>query len=112
MGYRNLIVDYYSDCNNLVDTLSRLCNSYRLLVGAAGELNQITLAKKSDVKKALKRAEETGELIDEVLDVLEHSNAVYLDYCNIETQIIKSKIAIENIKGEIDEALKPEKKEV
>ena len=58
MPHRKIIEEYCVDINNLADLLAKLVNSYRLLIGGAGELNTIALAHKKDVKDALKRVNE------------------------------------------------------
>lgn len=106
MGRRKLIQDYYSDLNNLVLLLSSLTNSYRLLIGGADELNKIALAKKKDVKEAIERAEEVGEIIDRIIIVLEGATCTYTDYCNVKAEVIKGKLEAKHILTEIDEELK------
>lgn len=106
MANRKIIQDYYTDINNLADLLTKLTNSYRLLIGGAGELNVIALSSKHDVKKAIKRAAELGDVIDDIIDVLEKSGYSYLDYCKIKSQIIEDRVEMEYILTEIDEELK------
>lgn len=106
MGHRKVIQSYYSDINNLADFLAKLVNSYRLLIGGAGELNQIALAKKSEVKKALDRADDLGDVIDDVIKALDCIGYNYIDYCKIKAQIIKSRNQFQYIETEIDEELK------
>jgi hypothetical protein len=103
---RKLIETYYVDINNLADLLNKLVNSYRLLIGGADELNKIALSKRKDVKEALKRADELGEIIDTLILTLEKASHNYLDYCSIKSEIIKCKIESSNIHTEIDDALK------
>ncbi|MEG2018685.1 MAG: hypothetical protein RR128_09545, partial [Clostridium sp.] len=73
MAHRRVMETYYKDVNNLADLLSKLVNSYRLLIGGANELNGIALASKNDIKEALKRARDLGDIIDGVIDTLEVS---------------------------------------
>ncbi|MCT8975862.1 hypothetical protein N4T77_04550 [Clostridium sp. CX1] len=105
MPHRKIVEDYYGDINNLADLLSKLVNSYRLLIGGAGELNGIALAHKKDVKDALKRVNELGDIIDDVIDVLDKSSYSYMDYCKLKAQIVESKIQVEYIETEIGEEL-------
>ncbi|MHB8170396.1 MAG: hypothetical protein ACYDG6_02500 [Thermincolia bacterium] len=60
--------------------LEKLVTSYKLLVSAADEFNRITKktppgaitkASHRDVKKAIQRAADLGEIIDEVIEVLD-----------------------------------------
>jgi hypothetical protein len=103
---RKLIETYYVDINNLADLLGKLVNSYRLMIGGADELNKIALSKRKDVKEALKRADELGEIIDSVIEALEGASHNYLDYCSIKSEIVKGKMASHHIQTEIDEELK------
>ena len=54
------------DIRILLDILNPLVSSYRLLVGAADEFNGITLAHKSDLEAAIKRADDMGDIIDDI----------------------------------------------
>lgn len=106
MGRRKVVETYYSDLNNLADLLGKLVNSYRLLIGGADELNKIALAKKKEVKEALNRADELGEIIDNIIIALERASYSYVDYCSIKSEIIKGKLTSDNIETEIDDDLK------
>lgn len=101
-----MIENYYIDINNLTDLLGKLVNTYRLLIGGADELNKIALARRKDVKEALERADELGEVIDGIIDALEKAAFGYLDYCSIKSEIIKGKMDSHHIHTEIDEELK------
>ncbi|NMM61499.1 hypothetical protein HBE96_02045 [Clostridium sp. P21] len=106
MAYRKIIEDYYNDTNNLTDYLSKLVNSYRLLVGAAGELNDIALAHKKEVRKAINTSNDLLNVIDEVIDVLEKTSFGYMDYCKIKGKIMQSTMQVQYIQTEIDNELK------
>ncbi|WP_415874220.1 hypothetical protein [Clostridium sp.] len=82
-----------------------MVNSYRLLIGGADELNKIALSRKSDVRDALKRADKLGDIIDEIIDMLEKSSNGYLDYCELKSDIIKGKLNEGYIYTEIEEDL-------
>lgn len=103
-----MIETYYVDINNLADLLSKLVNSYRLLIGGADELNKIALSNRSEVKEALKRADELGEVIDDVIKAIDKSSYGYLDYCVIKSEAIKGKMDLKHIHTELDEELKLE----
>ena len=102
MGDRRLIENYYLDYYNLIDILSKLTNDYRLLIGGAGEINQIALAHKKDVKKALKRVRVVGNMIDDILEILEKTEISYFDYCKIKADIVKEKLEFQYVKTEIE----------
>lgn len=103
MGSRKVIQTYYTDINNLTDLLGKMVNSYRLLIGGADELNKMALSKKKDVKDALKRAGKLGDIIDEIIDILESSSIHYAEYCDLKSDIIKAKIDANYIYTEIEE---------
>lgn len=105
MGHRKVIETYYKDVNNLTDLLGKLVSSYRLLIGAADELNKIALSKKSDVRDALKRAEKLGETIDDLIKILEDTSFNYGAYCQLKSDVIKEKINVDHIVTEIQEDL-------
>lgn len=105
MGSRKVIQSYYTDINNLTDLLGKLVNSYRLLVGGADELNKIALSKKSQVKDALDRADKLGDIIDDIIKILERSSNGYVDYCELKSEIIKGRINEGYIFTEIEDDL-------
>lgn len=106
MSGRKLIENYYIDINNMADLLGKLVNSYRLLIGGADELNKIALSKRKDVKDALKRADELGDIIDNIITTLEKTSHSYLNYCSLKAEIIESKMGSHHINTEIDDELK------
>jgi hypothetical protein len=101
-----VIQNYYNDINNLTEILTKLVTSYRVLIGSADELNKIALAKKGDVKGALKRADNLGDIIDKTIKVLDEASYSYLDYCKIKTEVIKCRLQVEYIEIEVEEDLK------
>jgi hypothetical protein len=106
LAHRRVVQNYYSDINNLADILIKLVSSYRQLIGGAEELNRITLAKKGEVKDALKRADNLGDIIDETIKVLDNASYSYMSYCTMKTEVMKCKLQIEYIETEIDQDLK------
>lgn len=106
MAHRRVVQNYYNDVNNLAEILTKLVGSYRALIGGADELNRIALSKKSDVKDALKRAEDLGDIIDEAIKVLDEASFSYMSYCRMKTEVIKCKLQIEYIETEIEEDLR------
>lgn len=83
-----------------------MVNSYRLLIGGAGEINQITLARKGEVRDALRRADKLGESIDEIIKTIEYMQSQYIDYCKLKASILEDGIQKEYVETEIDEELK------
>lgn len=104
---RKVIENYHIDISNLTELLCKLVNSYRLLIGGAEELNSIALASKKDVKKAIHRADELGEVIDKMIDCLEDSSEEYLNYCKIKCEVMHCKVSAESIKAEIEQVINP-----
>lgn len=102
MGNRKIIEDYCIDINNLTDVLTKTVASYRLLVGAADEYNKIALANKSEVKRALKRANKLGEVVDDLIEVLDDVVDGYENYCRLKGRIIKGRMEDQYILTEID----------
>lgn len=105
MGSRKVVETYYADINNLADLLTKLVNSYRLLIGGADELNKIALASKGQIKDSLKRVDKLGDLIDEVIDALEESSHSYLEYCYLKSNLIKGRVNEACLITEIQEKL-------
>ncbi|MDZ5035333.1 hypothetical protein, partial [Clostridium perfringens] len=91
MGYKDLIRGQYNEINNLTNLLSSMVNSYRLLIGGANELNNISEAKKSQVKEAVERADDLGDIIDEIIKTIEECSTSYTKYCKIKKQFIEEK---------------------
>lgn len=63
----NLAGYYHHRIREVTSLLTSLVNSYRMLVDAADQFNRIALAHRDDVKEAVDRAEELGDIVDEVL---------------------------------------------
>jgi hypothetical protein len=67
-----------NEVEELSNILNGLTNSYRVLVDAAEEFNHISFSSKDDVNDAVDRADDVGELIDEVIDTLGYKLKAYL----------------------------------
>ena len=105
MSYGQLMKNQYNDVNNLTTLLNSLVNSYRLLIGGAYELNNISEARKSEVKVAVKRVDNLGEIIDEIIKALDECNTSYVKYCKIKKGFIDEKSSKDNILTEINNDL-------
>lgn len=105
MAYREIIKDNFEELNNLSDLLGKFVNSYRLLIGGAGELNTIALAKKDEVKDALDRAEDVGCVIDDLVKSIEGSCKCYFKYTKIKNEFILAKTQKDTILTEVDNEL-------
>lgn len=79
----------------LTGLLASLVNSYRIMIGAADEFNRMSIAKQSDVKDAIERAKDLGDIIDDVIKRLDRKMDDYLDavcLCDFEVQLLRSGI--------------------
>ncbi|KEI03317.1 hypothetical protein [Clostridium botulinum] len=105
MGSRKVIESYKVDINGLADLLGKLVSSYQALIGSSAQLNGMAASRKSQVKDTLQKAGEIGEMIDEIIKVLEEASNNYLDYCELKSEIIKTTINENYIIAEINEEL-------
>jgi hypothetical protein len=102
---RKIMEDYCTDICNLVDILNKLTNSYRLLIGGAGELNSIGLARKNQIRDAIDRAVDLGNIIDKVMKSLDKSSCAYFDYCELKCKFLNNKVIEAYVLTEINEEL-------
>ncbi|CDG02539.1 Putative uncharacterized protein [Clostridium chauvoei JF4335] len=79
-----------------------MVNSYRLLIGGASELYNISLVKKSDVKDAIDRVDKLGEIIDDLIGTIQNCGGSYFKYCEIMSKYIKAQTDKDAILTEID----------
>ena len=105
MKYRKLIDEQSQDITVISQLLKTYVDSYRLLIGGASELYNVNLAKKSEVKKALDRVSELGELIDKLIVSLDKCESGYIKYCKIKSDYIAIKSDKDVILTEIDNEL-------
>lgn len=106
MSRRTIVEDYYLDLNSLAELLSKLTNSYRLLIGGAEELNTVALATKKDVKNAINRANELGKIIDRLINTIGKADYSYSEYCKLKNEIMEARLNLEYIENEMEEQLK------
>ena len=105
MKYQQLMKEYYVDINNLNQLLKTMVDSYRLLIGGAAELNNIYEAKSSYVKEAVHRANELGDIIDNVINLLDECGETYFKYCALIGDYILKKSDDKVILTEVDDEL-------
>ena len=103
--YKELFDTYFLQIDNLIKLQSKYIESYRLLIGSAGELNNIGLVKKKDIKKSIDRANQMGDIIDEALDAIEKAQCCYLEYIRLQSDIITLKTEKKLILEEVDNEL-------
>lgn len=106
MRFNDLAKKQYEDIDNLSVLLKNYVDVYRLLIAGASELYGVNLAEKSEVKKALERVENVGELIDKLISTLERCEGSYLKYCKIKNEYITVSTEKDKIFTEIDNELK------
>jgi hypothetical protein len=56
----------YKEIKALNDILTPMASSYRLMAGAAEELNRIALAHRRDVEDAIDRADDMGHIVEDI----------------------------------------------
>lgn len=105
MKFDDLAKKQYEDIDNLSGLLKSYIESYRLLIGGAAELYNVNLAKKSEVRKTLDRAEKVGELIDTLINTLDRCEGSYFKYCKIKNDYISASTEKSKIFTEIDNEL-------
>jgi hypothetical protein len=102
MRFDHLAKKQYDDIANLSVLLKNYVDAYRLLIGGASELYNVNIAKKSEVKKALDRVEQLGDLIDKIVGTLDKCEGSYLKYCKIKNDYITISTEKDKIFTEID----------
>lgn len=105
MKFDHLAKKQYDDIANLSVLLKNYVDAYRLLIGGASELYNVNIAKKSEVKKALDRVEQLGDLIDKIVGTLDRCEGSYLKYCKIKNDYITISTEKDKIFTEIDNEL-------
>lgn len=105
---KHLMDTQYEDLMNLTELLKRLVDSYRLLIGGAAELNNIYPRKKSDVEDALDRVDEVGEVIDDLIKVIETHGEKYLEYIHLKNKVINTKYEKKIMEKELNNVIQTE----
>lgn len=106
MKFEDLAKRHYQDIDNLSVLLKNYVDVYRLLIAGAAELYSVNLTGKSEVKKALDRVEQVGELIDKLVGTLDKCEGAYLKYCKLQNDYIVMSTEKDKIFTEIDNELK------
>ena len=112
MKFDDLARKQYDDIANLSVLLKNYVDSYRLLIGGASELYNVNIAKKSEVKKALDRVDQVGELIDKLINTLDKCEVSYFKYCKIKNDYITISTEKDKIFTEIDNELNLQNSEI
>jgi hypothetical protein len=106
LSNRTIVEDYFFDLNSLAELLAKLTNSYRLMIGGAEELNTVALATKKDVKNAINRANELGEIIDRLIITIDKAGDSCNQYCKLKNEVLEARLNIKYIENEMEEELK------
>lgn len=105
MGHTEVFRKHFNEVNNLSSILNSYANTYRLLVGAAGELNNISKVRKRDLDEALDRVDEMGKIIDSVLEVIKENEEAYIKYIKLKSKVITEKASKDMILTEVEQDL-------
>lgn len=112
MKFDDLAKKQYDDIANLSILLKNYVDAYRLLIGGASELYNVNIAKKSEVKKALDRVDQVGDLIDKLINTLDKCEVSYFKYCKIKNDYITISTEKDKIFTEIDNELNLQNSEI
>jgi hypothetical protein len=105
MKFDDLAKKQYEDIVNLSVLLKNYVDAYRLLIGGASELYNVNIVKKSEVRKAIDRVEQLGDLIDKLIGTLDRCEGSYFKYCKIKNDYISISTEKDKIFTEIDNEL-------
>ena len=105
MGYDKIIQSHYEDLNNLSSLLRNYIEIYRLLISSTSELNSTSATKRSELKHALSRIDDIGEIIDELLKVIKKCEGSYFKYCFLKNEVILQNTEKDKIMTEIHSEL-------
>ena len=106
MSRRMIIESYSKDIAMTVDQLTKFVGVYKTLIDSASSVNSITIASKTDVKEALKRARKVGDIIDEIIDSLDYGMCTWSKYLKLKTEYIHAGLDMGYIESQIDEDLR------
>ncbi|MDK0981068.1 hypothetical protein ACOT7R_08395 [Clostridium perfringens] len=105
MGQIEIFRKHFKEVNDLSSVLSSYANTYRLLVGAAGELNTIAKVRKRDLDDALDRVDEMGKIIDSILEAIKENEEAYIKYIKLKSKFIMEKASKDVILTEVEQDL-------
>lgn len=104
-AYKELYDAYFTEINNICEMLGKYVSVYRTLIDGASALNNIAFSKKSDIKKALKRANTMGDIIDELIDAIGEVDFCYLDYLQSKAGYIAHNVPKSSVFSELGSGL-------
>lgn len=103
--YKELYDGYFTEINNICEMLGKYVSVYRTLIDGANALNNIAFSKKSEIKKALKRANAMGDIIDELIEAIEAVDFCYLDYLQSKSGYISHNVPKSSVFSELGSGL-------
>lgn len=95
--------DIFRDMKQIIDVLVGLVGSYRLLVGAANELNTIALAHRHEVEEALELVNKMADIIEELENEIKKLMRIYIREVNAKVKITMLSAGREENDGESEE---------
>lgn len=75
------------DIKIMIEMLASLSSSYRLLVGGAEEFSRMALVSKHEAEDAIDRADDLGDIIDDIDHELKKLMRLYLDELICKTEM-------------------------
>lgn len=105
MGYDAVIQRHYEDLNNLSLLLRNYIEIYRLLISSTVDLHATSVVKKNELKHALERVDNVGEVIDDLLRTIKKCEGSYTKYCTLRNEVILANTEKESILTEIHDDL-------
>lgn len=105
LGYGEVIHAHYDDLNNLSNLLRNYIEIYRLLISSTSELNSTSISKKAELKHAIERIDNIGEIIDDILKVIKKCEVSYGKYCFLKSEVISANTEKDSIMMEIHKDL-------
>lgn len=100
--------NHYDDLMKLTELLKKLVDSYRLLIGSASELNGINKRRTRDVDGALDRINVVGNLIDDLIEVIEGYEENYIKFSKIKNKVVGLNNEKSKVKEEFESVIQTE----
>lgn len=105
MSYSKVMNEHYEDLERLSDLLRNYIEMYGLLINGTSELNSTSVTRKGELKHALERIDDIGDIIDDLLKVVKKSEGTYSKYSILKNEAISMKTEKESIINEINNEL-------
>ena len=82
------------DIKTMMDMLVPMVSSYRLLVGAADELNKVAMVHRHDLEEAIDRVDDLGDIIDDIQKQLKRHMRLYLKDLDCKGKLMKKDLQV------------------